>query len=166
MPDAKKLLGLAFPKKKDPDPTEHASLIAAVTAVGRLNAHFVFGEMQSMIPSKDTTLVQKALLCHALGTLAKEHPREVSGYNGALGPLMLTYMESADDMLAVNAIRSFPYVTVPDPVQEKNIVRKVRPRRPLMMGFPAPPLDGSPRGADPHPPIRTLIGRARSRASR
>ena len=38
---------------------------------------------------------------------------------------MLMYMESADESLAVNAIRSFPYVTVPDPTQERSIVRRV-----------------------------------------
>ena len=116
---------LSFPKKKDADFIEPTALIEATTGIGRLNAHFVFSEMQGMFPSKDTTPVQKAQLCHSLGTLARDHPREVSGYNGTFGPLMLQYMESDFPRLSVNAIRSFPYVTVPDATQERNIVRKV-----------------------------------------
>ena len=68
---------------------------------------------------------RQSLLCHALGTLAKDNPREVHNYNATLGPLMLLYMESEFEALAVNAIRSFPHVTVPDPQQEKMIVQKV-----------------------------------------
>jgi hypothetical protein len=66
-----------------------------------------------MLPSKDMLDSQKALLCHALGSLAKEHQREVIAYNGTLGPLMLTYMESEHYDLAVSAIRSFPYARPP-----------------------------------------------------
>lgn len=125
VPEAKKLLALSFPKKKEADFTDDASLIAAVNSIGRLNANFCFAELQTMLPSKDTTTTQKSLLCHALGTLAKDNPREVYNYNATLGPLMLLYMESEYEPLAVYAIRSFPHVTVPDPQQEKAIVRKV-----------------------------------------
>lgn len=123
--EAKKLLALCFPKRKDPEPGESWQLVSIVTSIGRLNAHFAFAELQTMIPSKDTTTTQKSLLCHALGSLAKDHQREVISYNGTLGPLMLTYMEADHYDLAVNAIRSFPYVTVPDPQHEKLIVEKV-----------------------------------------
>ena len=125
VPEAKKLLAISFPKRKDADFAEEAKLIEAVTSIGRLNANFAFAELQGMLASKDTTVTQKALLCHALGTLARESPREVYNYNAHLGPLMYAYMESEYEQLAVNAIRSFPHVTVPDPNQEKNIVQKV-----------------------------------------
>ena len=65
------------------------------------------------------------MLCRALGTLARDYPREVSGYNAALGPLMFAFMSDDEEMLASSAIRSFPYVTVPNAEQEKRIVEKV-----------------------------------------
>jgi hypothetical protein len=111
--DAKKLLALCFQKRRELEPGEAAHLIGIITSLGRLNAHFAFTELQAMLPSKDMLDSQKALLCHALGSLAKEHQREVIAYNGTLGPLMLTYMESEHYDLAVSAIRSFPYARPP-----------------------------------------------------
>jgi len=65
------------------------------------------------------------VLCQSLGSVAREFPREVSGYNNYFGPLLLQFMTDQDQFLAGNAIRSFPFVTVPDPQKEKLILEYV-----------------------------------------
>ena len=127
--DARKLLGLLYVKKKDCDFASSEHIIEATTSIGRLNVNLLFAELQILLTDKarsaEQDVHQKALLCHALGTLAKSHPREVSGYNSVFGPLAMQYMDSKYNLLAVNAIRSFPHVTVNDPTAERSIVRKV-----------------------------------------
>ena len=71
-----------------------------------------------MLPSKDTTTAQRALLCHALGTLARDNPREVYNYNSTLGPLMLLYMESEYESWPARGERTWAmgrHGTPPDP---------------------------------------------------
>ena len=114
-----------FPKKKEADADERPLLASIVVAMGRQHPHFAFSQLQELLQAKETSPTQKGVLCRALGTLARDYPREVSGYNAALGPLMFAFMSDDEEMLASSAIRSFPYVTVPNAEQEKRIVEKV-----------------------------------------
>ena len=119
------MLALLFPKKKDPDEMERPVTFAILVAIGKLNPHLAFTELLALLSAKDTTTIAKGVLCQALGSVAREFPREVAGYNNSLGPLLLQFMADGDQFLSGNAIRSFPFVTVPDPEKEKMILEYV-----------------------------------------
>jgi len=127
--DSKKIVELLFPKdrkkQKEAEADERPLVASIIIAMGRQHPHFAFTELVTLLAEERYSSQQKATLCRALGTLAREFPREVAGYNTALGPLCFGFMSDADEQLSSHAIRTFPYVTVPDGKQEKKIVEKV-----------------------------------------